>query len=223
MQLFKSLVVIAAVAAAAGLTGPALASVVTDHNDVPASERTYSALGSLIYSDGPNTYAIGGASLGNFSGETETPVSPGVADIAFNGGMSGGFSANFAPPTPMLFTGPFLIRSTDLPPSPPFSEEIALEMLQMNLVGGGMMLRESPTLASLGHETHENLGGGLFRIDSFFDIFTELSLDGGQTWMPSQNLTRFDLTAINSVPEPLTAALFGIGLLGLASLRRRNG
>jgi hypothetical protein len=48
------------------------------------------------------------------------------------------------------------------------------------------MIRESPTLASTG-KTTERPGAGGFYIDSFFDIFTELSLDGGQTWMPSDS------------------------------------
>jgi hypothetical protein len=64
------------------------------------------------------------------------------------------------------------------------------EMLQLDISGGslppGVMIRESPTRASTGRTT-ERPGAGGFYIDSFFDIFTELSLDGGQTWMPSDN------------------------------------
>jgi len=63
------------------------------------------------------------------------------------------------------------------------------EMLQLDISGGtlppGVMIRESPTLQSLGRTTIRNTGGGYY-IDSFFDIFTELSVDGGQTWMPSE-------------------------------------
>ena len=43
------------------------------------------------------------------------------------------------------------------------------------------MVRESPTLASLGQTTITDIGGGSFKIDSFFDIFTKLSLDNGVT------------------------------------------
>ena len=64
------------------------------------------------------------------------------------------------------------------------------EMLQLDISGGtlppGVMIRESPTRASTGRTT-ERPGAGGYYIDSFFDIFTELSLDGGQTWMPSDN------------------------------------
>lgn len=62
------------------------------------------------------------------------------------------------------------------------------EMLQLNIQGGnlppGVMIRESPTLQSTGQTTIAHNGTG-YHIDSFFDIFTELSVDGGQTWSPS--------------------------------------
>ncbi len=62
------------------------------------------------------------------------------------------------------------------------------EMLQLDIQGGnlplGTMIRESPTLQSTGQTTVKPVSGG-FKIDSFFDIFTELSVDGGATWMPS--------------------------------------
>ena len=63
------------------------------------------------------------------------------------------------------------------------------EMLALNLAGGGLpagvMLRESPTRASLGYASLRANGDGTFRVSSFFDIFTELSMDGGQTWSPA--------------------------------------
>jgi hypothetical protein len=50
------------------------------------------------------------------------------------------------------------------------------EMLSMNLQGfGGMvMIRESPTLQSLGSTRITDNMDGTFHIDSFFDVFTEL-------------------------------------------------
>jgi hypothetical protein len=47
------------------------------------------------------------------------------------------------------------------------------------------MIRESPTKASVGRTTITAIGGGNFQIDSFFDVYTELSVDGGATWTPS--------------------------------------
>jgi hypothetical protein len=68
------------------------------------------------------------------------------------------------------------------------------EMLQLDISGGnlpgGVMLRESPSRASTGQAQDQSLGGGQFHIDSFFDVFTELSLDGGVSWHPSTSPTR---------------------------------
>lgn len=65
------------------------------------------------------------------------------------------------------------------------------EMLQLDLSGivqpVATLVRESPTLASLGQTTIETLGGGNFKIDSFFDVFFEMSIDGGVTWAPGSN------------------------------------
>jgi hypothetical protein len=63
------------------------------------------------------------------------------------------------------------------------------ELLQLDISGGGlpgnMRLRESPMLASTGKTAISPAPGGGFIIDSFFDVFTELSTDGGLTWTPS--------------------------------------
>ena len=65
------------------------------------------------------------------------------------------------------------------------------EMLALSISGGGlpggMMIRESPTKASLGRTTIRPDPGGGYRIGSFFDIFTEMSTDGGQTWLAVQS------------------------------------
>jgi hypothetical protein len=72
------------------------------------------------------------------------------------------------------------------------------EMLQLDLSGGtlpaGMLIRESPTLASTGQTTIQDPSGGNFRIDSFFDVFVELSFDGGATWIPSNGPGHMTLT-----------------------------
>src|SRR5262249_24809330 len=94
------------------------------------------------------------------------------------------------------------------------------EMLQLNLNGnspfGPFMIRESPTLASVGQTSVTDIGGGMYRIDSFFDVFTELSVDGGASWIPSDSSSHVVL-----MPEPCT---FALGALagGLLVLRRRR-
>ncbi len=101
---------------------------------------------------------------------------------------------------PVKFSAPttLVLRSI----SSPLPQPIPIEILQMNLQGGslpaGVMLRESPTRASQGSATFQNAAGG-YMISSFFDVFFEISLDGGQSWTPAPQTVRLNL--VQSVPE----------------------
>ena len=66
------------------------------------------------------------------------------------------------------------------------------EMLQLDIQGPGFMIRESPTRASTGKTSIRQVPGGNM-IGSFFDVFTELSLDGGATWTPTTEPTTVEL------------------------------
>src|ERR1043166_1521493 len=54
------------------------------------------------------------------------------------------------------------------------------------------MIRESPTRQSIGQTTVRAVEGG-YMISSFFDVFIEISLDGGLTWNGSQASGRVEL------------------------------
>jgi hypothetical protein len=95
------------------------------------------------------------------------------------------------------------------------------EMLSMRLVGtvlgNPFILREDPDRASLGQTTIADIGGGQYHIDSFFDVFTELSIDGGATWMDSATSVR-----VNLVPEPSSFALLALGGVACALAWRKR-
>jgi hypothetical protein len=55
----------------------------------------------------------------------------------------------------------------------------------------------------------------MYNIDSFFDIYTELSVDGGLSWTPGDKAMRMVL-----YPEPATVLLLGLG--GITLLRKRR-
>ena len=77
------------------------------------------------------------------------------------------------------------------------------EMLALDLTSGTLMIRESPTLASHGQTTVRPVAGG-YMISSFFDVFTELSADGGQTWMPGDQAGHVELRPDTKLVEPIS-------------------
>jgi hypothetical protein len=93
------------------------------------------------------------------------------------------------------------------------------EIISMSLTGttsmGSVIIREDPGISSLGQTTITNLGGGLYEIDSFFDVFTELSFDGGNNWFACDAPTQLGVT-----PEPATICLFALG--GMLLRKRRE-
>src|SRR6185503_3828341 len=85
------------------------------------------------------------------------------------------------------------------------------EMLSLNLNGntplGPFMLRESPTRASTGKHTIRTTGGPSL-ISSFFDVFLELSVNGGQSWMPANRSIRVQLGEPCETIPPQVVNLF---------------
>ncbi len=88
-----------------------------------------------------------------------------------------------------------------------FATEIVSMSLSGNVGGTPIIIRESPSRSSSGSTTITDLGGGMYDIDSFFDVFTELSVDGGQTWTPSEGPIRMELA-----PEPLPVPTLVAGI-----------
>ena len=119
---------------------------------------------------------------------------------------------------PISLTGPVTTRVDNrlLSTAGLFDTEIVSMSLSGNAPMGPILIREDPYRASTGQTDITDLGGGLYHIDSFFDVFTELSVDGGMTWIASDSSTRMYL-----VPEPVTLTLLGIGG-SIVLIRRRR-
>jgi hypothetical protein len=75
------------------------------------------------------------------------------------------------------------------------------ELMQLDVTGlpQGVLLRESPTLASKGRLSITPHPTGGYQIDSFFDIFTEVSVDGGQTWAAANSAATAALTPSTAI------------------------
>jgi len=156
------------------------------------------------------------------TGVVRTIVNGGADETEqFNSQVTGDASINGGPLIPVTGTGPVdvLVHGYGLSQTGTFQTQML--SLDITLTGPGLpgpvMIRQSPTLPTIGQTTITPIGGGMFHIDSFFDVFTELSLDNGVTWTPSTSSTHVDL---NPVPEPNTGLLVFAGLLGLGGRRR---
>ena len=100
---------------------------------------------------------------------------------------------------------------------------VPIEMVALSLVSTvnpAVRLRESPTIASVGGMTITSDGsgtGGTF--SSFFDVFFELSFDGGATWAPQGDLT---LTSSSTNWTTVEQGLLVDGLVGDQAANRHT-
>ncbi len=130
-------------------------------------------------------------------GGSNVYTSGGIADflVSVNGGGS------FVPVRANAQTTVRMTHSADVhgpQPVPWVTQIFDTEMLQLDISGGnlpnGLRIRVSPTRPARGQATVEQVDGG-YRVSSFFDLWTDMSLDGGQTWVPSINPQRVSLNA----------------------------
>jgi hypothetical protein len=126
---------------------------------------------------------------------------------------------NGAPPIPFHAEGPVITRVNYAGGGPVGT--FLTEMMSLDLFGAGVMIRESPTLPSQGVTQVQPVSGG-FHIDSFFDVFTELSVDGGTTWLPNTEGSGATHVELQPVPEPGAVALLALGAFRLFGRRMRR-
>jgi len=91
-------------------------------------------------------------------------------------------------PQPVVLTGPVtvVVRGKGGATTGSWDTEILSMSLSGDYGGIPIEIRESPELTSPGGTTVTDNGDGQFVIDSFFDVFTELSISGGP-FMPQTN------------------------------------
>ena len=126
------------------------------------------------------------------------------------------------PDVPVTLTGPVTVIVNGY--SSGMTGTFATEIVSMSLTGDvdgiPVEVRESPSLGSFGLTTVGIIIVNGYEIDSFFDVFTELSVDGGPFMADVTGPARMTL-----VPEPGSLTLLGIGglvMLGCFWQRRRG-
>jgi hypothetical protein len=182
---------------------------------------TYSGLGldivlSEVQHGGFSNIQTSQGSNGGVAGEVEN----------FNSVLTGLVSVNGSPNSSFTLTGPVEViaygRTSNME-----TGTFSTQMLSMDLTGsvGGNSVEVmlDPTNATTGSTTITNIGGSptLFHINSFFDVFTDISIDGG-AFIPSNGGT---IVNLQTVPEPSTlfmgAIAATVGLVYAGSRRRR--
>src|SRR5262249_21438813 len=104
---------------------------------------------------------------------------------------------------------------------------IPIEMVALSLQSTTnplVLVRESPTLASAGQMTLTSNGsgtGGTF--SSFFDIFFEISTNGGITWTPQPDLTLTGSASWSTIPTSNTLLVPGVVGSQTANLHTNKG
>lgn len=104
---------------------------------------------------------------------------------------------------------------------------VPIELVALSLVSVAdpmLRVRESPTVASAGMMTMTSDGGAGGTFDSFFDIFFEVSLDGGANWVPQGPLRLMSSGANWTTIEPTDPMFqFVDGPTGDPSANRHDG
>jgi hypothetical protein len=152
---------------------------------------------------------------------THTPINGGTDDLEhFDSQVTGFVSFNGVAAQPVSGAGPVSVIVSGYSPGNTGTFNTQMTQLDLALSLPGVLIRVDPVQPSLGQTDIAPLGGGQFHISSFFDVFTDLSLDGGNTWIPSPLPTRVTLS-----PEPssIVLGLFGAASLGLVAIRKRRG
>jgi len=153
-----------------------------------------------------------------------------TANVSLNASVFQNLSPGTPPGTPGVFISPVQLNGemdvtyadkTTLSEFGTFSDTITLLDLTGSFNGltgtHTVTATLNPNEASTGQTTVTALGGGGFRISSFFDVFAELSIDGGTPIAGPERTAD-----LGETPEPAYYGAIGI-LLAAMLVRRATG
>lgn len=139
------------------------------------------------------------SSHGGFSGSVVPPATPGTTAIAdyratFIGELVLGSAATdvhpISEPVHMVERITFGERRGDV-------QVLDTELVALDLQGSelprGVLVRESPSRGSFGRTTLTTLARGRTRIESVYDVWLELSIDGGRSWHAAEAAVRMSI------------------------------
>jgi hypothetical protein len=196
-------------------------------NSFPTPDSTYNSVVNTVVDSGntnvlDDTVSFTVPTLGTLYvrdislGNLQNPISPPpylgtnyynpsntIATMALSVDQQNWFTAEASGPASMTISNTTAVGST--------TSTFDTEMLSLELTGGSpaigpFMLRESPTKQSLGKHTIASDPRG-YRVSSFFDVFLELSTDGGKTWNPANRSIRL----LPSLPPAVPGSIFVTG------------
>jgi hypothetical protein len=98
-----------------------------------------------------------------------------------------------------------------------WTTELTALSLSGTVLGATSNVSLDPSNSSDGNTSITAVGNGTFQINSFFDVFVDITLDS----QPPLSTTRGPIQ-VTAVPEPASLALFALPLLAFAGARRRQ-
>jgi hypothetical protein len=221
--------------AAFGVVRPAVAepTFISFDPRLPNPDRAYVKTSGTVVYDSPAIAEFEFWATNPSQLDAPSPVTGGYSfdstfDVAFEAQMSFGLEPFHT------VTGSGTARARGFAPGgiePVFvfdTELLSLDLVGTSPVRGSFMLRESPTLASTGLTRVEGACYGPvcpavvlpMRISSFFDVFTEISTNGGTSWTPARDNEAMHVV---QVPEPASGGLaLGASIAFWAGFRRRR-
>lgn len=168
------------------------AAVVVASDALPAAGAAWQGEGPHLFQGGQVTLTCG--SHGGFSGSVEPPRRPGATVVSeyaatFTGEVSLAPPAVSAPITHALHVPARMVERITLATARGGTRVFDAEMTALDLQGAGMpagmRVRESPTQSSTGRYMITRVRHG-WRVESFYDVWLDVSLDEGQSWHAAQ-------------------------------------